>query len=368
MSQGEVRFYAKDTPYYEFSNYAPQSIEVDGTRYPTTEHYYQASKYSYPGANAPSLEFSELIAQQTTPNKARVLGIGGTTQNYPWALTLKKLIKEYADKGATVRPDLDEARLDIMREALRYKFGPQNPHLVKLLLDTGTSLIMEDSPRDSFWGIGKDGLGENWLGRLLMEHREELGGSTIPAPKLLVVPPRLKKPTRKLLVPPSLLIPKRLVGASRNITPFIPTARVGSAVSAEFVEGTVVCLGGKQSKQKVWGTKLENAPENLVYIGRNWNSGGWKLPKSKWFNPFSIKKWETREKVLDMYRQYLLGNLEENGDKGLRSKKWGIPKTSPPGPELLKDIEELRGKVLACWCAPEPCHGNVLLEFLSSEV
>lgn len=31
-------------------------------------------------------------------------------------------------------------------------------------------------------------------------------------------------------------------------------------------------------------------------------------------------------------------------------------------PELLALVPELRGRALACWCAPEPCHGDVLAE------
>jgi Domain of unknown function (DUF4326) len=27
---------------------------------------------------------------------------------------------------------------------------------------------------------------------------------------------------------------------------------------------------------------------------------------------------------------------------------------------LINDIHELRGKDLACWCAPEACHGDLL--------
>ena len=32
-------------------------------------------------------------------------------------------------------------------------------------------------------------------------------------------------------------------------------------------------------------------------------------------------------------------------------------------PELIARAKvELRGKTLGCWCAPKPCHGDVLLE------
>jgi hypothetical protein len=30
-------------------------------------------------------------------------------------------------------------------------------------------------------------------------------------------------------------------------------------------------------------------------------------------------------------------------------------------PDLVERLPELKGKILACWCTPEPCHGDVLL-------
>jgi hypothetical protein len=35
-------------------------------------------------------------------------------------------------------------------------------------------------------------------------------------------------------------------------------------------------------------------------------------------------------------------------------------------PDLLRDLDELRGKDLACWCAPEPCHGDLLLRLANA--
>ena len=61
---------------------------------------------------------------------------------------------------------------------------------------------------------------------------------------------------------------------------------------------------------------------------------------SKWGNPFKIGQDGTRDEVIDLYRQYLLGR-----------------------PDLLAAIPtELKGKVLGCWCKPERCHGDVLAE------
>jgi hypothetical protein len=74
-----------------------------------------------------------------------------------------------------------------------------------------------------------------------------------------------------------------------------------------------------------------------LYIGRAMPRQG--LRGSVWANPFRIDATCTREMAIEKYRLWL---LEQRG--------------------LLKLIPQLRGKVLACWCAPEACHGDVLAE------
>lgn len=81
-----------------------------------------------------------------------------------------------------------------------------------------------------------------------------------------------------------------------------------------------------------------------VYIGRAWNMGGWQLPKSKWSNPFPVTQYGSVATSIARYKAYILRS-----------------------PELLKDLEELRGKRLGCWCAPGPCHGDVLVELLQQQ-
>jgi hypothetical protein len=66
-----------------------------------------------------------------------------------------------------------------------------------------------------------------------------------------------------------------------------------------------------------------------VYIGR----------PSKWGNPFVIGKDGCREDVVRKYWEW----VQEQ-------------------PELMAALPELKGKVLACWCAPATCHGDVLAE------
>lgn len=68
-----------------------------------------------------------------------------------------------------------------------------------------------------------------------------------------------------------------------------------------------------------------------VYIGR----------PSKWGNPFSIGKDGNRKQVIEKYRGWILDQ-----------------------PELIESLHELDGKVLGCWCHPNPCHGDVLVNLI----
>ena len=65
-------------------------------------------------------------------------------------------------------------------------------------------------------------------------------------------------------------------------------------------------------------------------------------PRTIWYNPYhkQIKKLG-RTEVVELYKEYI-------------SKH----------PELLSKIPGLKDKVLACWCAPELCHGNVLIQLM----
>lgn len=72
-----------------------------------------------------------------------------------------------------------------------------------------------------------------------------------------------------------------------------------------------------------------------IYIGR----------PSKWGNPFSHEnntlakfKVASREEAIAKYAQWII--KQEN---------------------LLKDLTELKDKILGCWCYPKPCHGEVLI-------
>jgi len=80
-----------------------------------------------------------------------------------------------------------------------------------------------------------------------------------------------------------------------------------------------------------------------IYIGRG----------SKWGCPYTIIKdrptlakeiVDTKEEALSKYKEYVLSS-----------------------PELMESLDELEGKVLGCFCKPEKCHGDILLELLSQK-
>lgn len=76
-----------------------------------------------------------------------------------------------------------QVAIDTMRKGLYCKFT-QNPDLKSYLLNTENKVLYEANPHDRFWGIGldyyaahltkNDTWGENHLGQLLMNLREEL--------------------------------------------------------------------------------------------------------------------------------------------------------------------------------------------------
>jgi hypothetical protein len=70
------------------------------------------------------------------------------------------------------RNDWDQVKVQVMKDILRAKF--QDKFLALLLLSTnGIDLVEVNTWNDRFWGVCH-GRGENMLGKLLMELREEL--------------------------------------------------------------------------------------------------------------------------------------------------------------------------------------------------
>ena len=81
---------------------------------------------------------------------------------------------------------------------------------------------------------------------------------------------------------------------------------------------------------RVLNKRYDPIPLGAVYVGR----------PSKWGNPFTMPAY-SREEAVERHKIWVASFAS------------GSP---------IKDIKELRGKDLVCWCAPLPCHADVLLE------
>lgn len=78
-----------------------------------------------------------------------------------------------------MRDDWEDVKDEVMYNVVYAKFT-QHPILTTLLLSTEDVSLQENSPHDSYWGIGKDGTGRNQLGKTLMRIRDEIRDGTAP--------------------------------------------------------------------------------------------------------------------------------------------------------------------------------------------
>lgn len=184
-----VQFYKSDDPYYEFSNFYGETskgaskkgwtLSIDGIDWLNVEQYFQAQKFNVPESPR-HMEYFNVIANTDSPMKTSVLGRQKVQKGYAgnWVVqkgtddrTLNEVIQTYPD--VRLREDWDVVKDEIMYKAVNVKFS-QNSFLKNLLIDTGDCVIVEASPKDAYWGYGKDKKGLNMLGKILMRVRDEL--------------------------------------------------------------------------------------------------------------------------------------------------------------------------------------------------
>lgn len=138
-----IKFYPRK--YYVFCNFSSFAVEWQGALWMTPEHAYQAAHFDDP----------EIIE---------------TIKNARSAHDAKKLMDKYQDRKL---PNWHDIKLDVMEDILRAKLA-QHPYVKKKLLETGDKYIVENSPKDSFWGWGPNKDGHNHLGKIWMKLRSEL--------------------------------------------------------------------------------------------------------------------------------------------------------------------------------------------------
>lgn len=157
MGGGEtIRFYrASDKPFGCFSNLYKRSMWFHDREYPTAEHAYQAGKARDAG-----------VARWLLAAPSPSLLAGAAHALNSWDIV----------------PGWSKNRRVRMREVVWEKFS-QHPDLAAILVGTGDARIVESATVDNEvnrrWGEvkrGKEWVGDNWMGEILMEVREQLKG------------------------------------------------------------------------------------------------------------------------------------------------------------------------------------------------
>ena len=145
-SKADNRYYVVRTDVnHPLSASSRFGFELDGTEWPSVEHYYQGMKFE-------EGEIRESIRSADHPAKASKL-----------AKANKKL----------VRKDWSKIRQVMMTRAV-YTKCRTHQKIAEVLIATGDKQIIETTMYDYYWGCGRDGRGHNVFGKVLMAVRDKL--------------------------------------------------------------------------------------------------------------------------------------------------------------------------------------------------
>ena len=138
-----IGFYPRE--FYALDNFSSFKVEYEGYLYSTAEEAFQTNLFikDYPN-------IAEKIKNSHSAHEAQQIRF------------------MYEDK---IKLSVAE-QLELMEKILRCKIE-QNPYVLKKLLETENYNIVEDSPKDDYWGWGLNRDGENNLGKMWMKLRDE---------------------------------------------------------------------------------------------------------------------------------------------------------------------------------------------------
>lgn len=127
----------------------------------------------------------------------------------------------------------------------------------------------------------------------------------------------------------------------------IVISHVKNLSATKVVNVKVGYIRPKYDNLKQWTDDPNNvyiARRGVVFINDNGAKKRYPEKDSIWSNPFKIDKDGTREEVIAKYRRYIINKIHNEN--------------------LFDKLSKLKGKNLGCWCKPESCHGDVLVELI----
>ncbi|MDD3900676.1 MAG: NADAR family protein [Fermentimonas sp.] len=156
----KILFYKRDRNEFGFlSNFYNSEFDLEGITWTSVEQYYQYQK-------SENKEYRRLILGAKNAATIKQLSdsrIGNKYQSdKSW---FKQNPKDFRSNWKSVK-------YEIMKKAVEAKFQ-QNEKLKNRLIATQNSEIIEDSKWDFYWGTGHNNSGENNLGKILMQKRED---------------------------------------------------------------------------------------------------------------------------------------------------------------------------------------------------
>lgn len=155
-----VRFYEQD--HYYLSNFSSFEVQLDVSSYlgelgpkiitfKTSEHAYHWHRFAKTGPG------SALLVRD--------------------AASAHEAFEFSQNNKHNQRCDWNDVKVEVMHKILRAKVI-QHPYIQKKLPQTTGRELIEDSWRDPFWGWGEDRRGQNMLGKLWMQVRDEFMSET----------------------------------------------------------------------------------------------------------------------------------------------------------------------------------------------
>lgn len=317
---GDARFLSNFWPDRRLSPSEPGGVYLNGAFGATVEHAYQAAKSDDP-------EVRRRILDAATPGQAKKLG-----------------------RKVVLRRGWNQARITVLRDLVRQKFCW--PQLAEKLLATGDRPIIEGNHwHDNFWGACRCAwcanaghVGQNHLGRILEGVRAELRQPDR-APVWMRI--ALEMPTSELRG--LWLRYHSLAGTAAQKERQRILAALLRAPQARAVIDRYREQPPSPARPRVLNRRRDGLPAGAVYVGRGSVYGNpWShLPNSK--AEFTCA---TRGETIEAFRSWLLGTGHRDVLQEQRRR-------------LVEALPALTGKDLVCYCAPEPCHAEVLRDIVN---
>lgn len=130
-------------PHRFLSNFHVHTVHFEGVAYRTVEHAYVAAK----------------TTDEAMRERVRAIIEPGD-------------VKRFGREHVVLRPGWNKMRIPVMENLVRQKFD--DAKLLTMLLETSPHELIEGNPwGDTFWGQSPIGNGENNLGKILMDIRDD---------------------------------------------------------------------------------------------------------------------------------------------------------------------------------------------------